>query len=72
MAFRIVQEAPGSDFRSRITHAFRLALARDPKPAEIQLMTRYYDQERTHAGESDAWTAVSSALLNLDEFITRE
>jgi hypothetical protein len=72
MAFRIVQEAPGSDFRSRITHAFRLALTRDPKPAEIQLMTRYYDQERTHAGESDAWTAVSSALLNLDEFITRE
>jgi hypothetical protein len=72
LAFRIQRESAAPDFDSRITVAFRSALSRSPKPAEIQTMKRYYDQERTRVGESEAWTTLSSALLNLDEFITRE
>jgi hypothetical protein len=72
-AFRILHESAAADFRSRLAYAYSLALAREPNSQEIAAMGRYYDSERSKP-ESDeaAWTAVSSVLLNLDEFITRE
>ena len=73
MAARIMKEGPAGDFRSRLEYAYRLSLARAPQPAEVAAMRRYYDLQRTGTGTEDAaWVAVSSVLLNLDEFITRE
>jgi hypothetical protein len=73
MATRIIKESAAPDFRSRLNYGYRLALARLPQPAEIQTMSRYYDAERSGtATESEAWVALASVLLNLDEFITRE
>ncbi len=71
MAKRVLRESPASDFRSRLNYAYRLALARDAKPEEVSAMSVYYDSERTR-DEAAAWMAVSSVVLNLDEFITRE
>jgi hypothetical protein len=73
MAARIMKESPANDFRSRLDYAWRLGLARGPQPAEVAAMSRYYDLQRTGAGtDAAAWVALSSVLLNLDEFITRE
>jgi len=74
MAFRILHESGGADFRSRLAYAYSLAFAREPDSQEFAAMSRYYDRERSkpHADEAAAWTAVSSVLLNVDEFITRE
>ena len=76
-----------TDFGTRLDTAFHWTLARDPSKVEVEAIGQYFDRQRTrsHAGafpgataagfneaEAAAWAAVSSALLNLDEFITRE
>jgi hypothetical protein len=92
-AKRIVTEAPSTDLDSRLQHAFRLALARAPKPQELavlktlwetQFETAKADAKATQelstgvelpknlpAAEFAAWYAVASAILNLDECITK-
>ena len=87
LALRILVSSPAPDFRSRLNLAFHSTVGRDPKPADMEAIGRYFDQQRTQppagvfpaaasAGlderEAVAWVAVSSILLNLDEFITRE
>jgi mono/diheme cytochrome c family protein len=72
MASRVLRDCAGCDFRAKLNRAYRLALARDARPDELAVMSRYYDAERTRQDETAAWTALSSVLLNLDEFITRE
>ncbi|HUS07616.1 MAG TPA: PSD1 and planctomycete cytochrome C domain-containing protein [Bryobacteraceae bacterium] len=59
LAYRVTTESSDP-----LNHAFRLALSREPSEREAQRMQEYlkkYD-----------WMGVSSILLNLDEFITRE
>ena len=87
--------AAAVDDRQRIAHAFRLATARAPTEAEVDLLLRLYQSQlarfRGHenearrllaVGESElgpvddpvslaAWTMVASAILNLDETITK-
>jgi hypothetical protein len=87
LAARIQREARGSDER-RLTHAFLLVLSRSPTPEESRRLLEYLQQQRTlfaddpasarelvqdkPAGTDAAWIALSSVLLNLDEFINRE
>jgi hypothetical protein len=70
-AQRLVKEAPSSDVEARITHAVRLALSRPPRAGEIAVLRALYDQQVKPGGEEKAWMAVTSALLNLDETITK-
>ncbi len=92
-AKRIVTESPSTDLDSRLQHAFRLALARTPKPQELavlktlwetQFETAQSDPKATQElstgvelpknlplAEFAAWYAVASAILNLDECITK-
>ena len=83
LARRMIGSAPTDD--ARITHGFRLCVARSPSPAErsalLKLLNQaksYYEQNapeaKTFAGnpEASAWAATARVLLNLDEFITRE
>ncbi|MEI7685821.1 MAG: PSD1 and planctomycete cytochrome C domain-containing protein [Planctomycetota bacterium] len=68
LAKRVAREG-GGDNAEKLRHAFRLCLARDPSPAEL---TRLRSLLAALEGQPDAWVQVSRALLNLDEFITRE
>ena len=55
MAQRVLKEAPAND-ASRITHAFRLATARAPKPAELKLLTQRIQQLRASYAKDEAAT----------------
>lgn len=55
---------------------FQRALGRGPTPAELSRMTAYHEKQRSiHQRDPQSvspWAAVTSVILNLDEFITRE
>jgi hypothetical protein len=67
-AARIVREKPDANADERLRHAFRLAVAREPRDAEFAVLRKLLTQESP--GDA-AWFAVASALLNLDETITK-
>ncbi len=69
LARRVVREATGPD---RIDHAFRLCVARPPKPAERTRLAALLADEQREGDEAAAWTTIARVLLNLDETITRE
>jgi mono/diheme cytochrome c family protein len=66
LAGRVLRDGPGDD-AGRIAFAFRLCLGRNPTTRETEVLSRLLRQH-----EGGAWTSVARALLNLDEFITRE
>ena len=83
-AQRIIKEAPADD-RKRITHGFRLCVARLPEPAETKAFAslladsrswykEHPEDAKNFAGDSEtaAWTATVRIMLNMDEFLTRE
>lgn len=86
-AARIYRECYGDD-ADRIRHAFQLALARPPREEEqirlldyLSLQREIFSREPHDASDlvwdqatatDPAWIALSSVILNLDEFITRE
>jgi hypothetical protein len=61
---RVERERPG-DFDEQVRYAFELCLARRPSADEVALLKRYYALR-------GSWAGIATALLNLDEFITRE
>jgi hypothetical protein len=69
LAGRVLKQR--SSFEDRTRYLFELALGRPPAVDEARLVSDYY-RKRVHQGETAAWTGVSSIVLNLDEFITRE
>jgi hypothetical protein len=86
MARRVLNEG-GSSESSRAAYGFRLATARRPAGAELDMLLStfekkklYFEQNKKEAealcGKADpelaAWTVVSNALLNLDEVLTKE
>jgi hypothetical protein len=71
-AKRIVAEQPEGSVEARIGRAFQLAVARPATTAEITTLSKLYAAEKSASGEQAAWYAVASALLNLDETITKE
>jgi mono/diheme cytochrome c family protein len=73
LADRALREAPTDDV-ARAAHAFRLCLARQPTPAEDELLGHLVQDELKSSSDnpSAAWTRICRVLLNLDETITRE
>ncbi|MCW5969564.1 MAG: DUF1553 domain-containing protein [Blastocatellales bacterium] len=95
LASRALLEA-GRDANARLQYAFRLATARHPSTAEINVLKSLLEKElrkyrrdresaqkllkvgesvadeRLDAAELAAWSVVASAILNLDETITKE
>lgn len=79
LARRVQAETGASALPAQIDHAFQLALARPPRPAERQRLIALFEEQFASAGAADeagrrteAWTTVARVLLNLDETITRE
>ena len=70
-AARLLRELPHADADTRLRHAFSLALARPPLPAELAALRHLHDRERAAGDEKAAWFAVATTLLNLDETITK-
>ena len=69
-AARLLTEPEGSEVQ-RLERAFRLALGRFPEPAERNQFLSFLQLQREDLEEDAAWTLICSALLNLDETITR-
>ena len=59
------------DDTAKITAAYRLCYARDPDAMERKLCLAFLADHRRR-GEGDAWTALASVLMNLDEWLVRE
>ena len=64
---------PAASDSERLEHAFRVCLGRWPEPAKavLQDLLAAARQQSPRAPDRD-WLLVARALLNLDEFITRE
>ena len=70
-ARRIAISSPTST-EQKIEQAFRIALARQPGSSETSVLKRLFDQQLAATKkETDAWYSVASAILNLDECITK-
>jgi hypothetical protein len=75
LAARVQREVDGDE--QRITHAFHLCLARDPKPAELASLSDLLQRLRaeselsSQATDDLAWPLLCSVLFNLHEFVTR-
>ena len=54
LAARVLWEAPGSDFRSRLDHAFRLCLIRRATPAEQERLYTYFLKQKQLVEEDPA------------------
>lgn len=68
-AERIQREQTGTD--ERLKHAFRLAVSRGPRESELLVLKELLAEETEANGDNAAWFAVASALLNLNETITK-
>lgn len=53
-ALRVLEERPAADLDERLRHAFRLALAREPKPAEVAVLRKLHQGERNRLAASPA------------------
>ena len=71
LAKRIAAEQSTSDLDARLQYAFRLAVARAPKVSELATLRALFEAQRSAGGEPAAWYAIATALLNLDETITK-
>ncbi|HEY2911548.1 MAG TPA: DUF1553 domain-containing protein, partial [Gemmataceae bacterium] len=56
----------------RATLLFRMCLVRSPRPEELALLVKFFESERERTKDEAAWVAVARAIVNLDEFITKE
>ncbi len=71
-AERITHDRPGASITACLEHGFRVALARAPTAHEVAVLSRLWEAQRAASNdESAAWYAVATALLNLDETITK-
>jgi hypothetical protein len=62
-----------NDVDAKLDRAFRMAVARSPEPGEREILHKLYDAELSATGQPDeAWFSIASALLNLDETITKD
>jgi hypothetical protein len=73
---RVVNELPGAADDARLTHAFKLCVARTPRHGELAVLRGLLNEQRSaRRGQPDdeiaAWGDVASALLNLDETINK-
>jgi hypothetical protein len=66
LADRILREAP-QDNAARITFAYHLLFARDPRPTEVEKIQHFV--QALGEGERAAWVQTALVLLNSNEFI---
>jgi mono/diheme cytochrome c family protein len=71
LARRVAADLPAAGADERLRHAFRLCLGRAPSPVEFEALQGLLNAQQTARGEEAAWQAVATALLNLDEMITK-
>jgi mono/diheme cytochrome c family protein len=72
LAHRVTSEA-GESFGERYRRLIRLALSRDPAPTERDRAQTFWNAQNARSeSERQTWFQLSRAILNLDEFITRE
>lgn len=64
-AKRIVAESPATDLDSRLQHAFRLALARAPKPRELSVLKALWETQFASASADPKATQELSAGVEL-------
>ena len=78
-AGKVLAGEKGSD-AEKVTRAFRQVLVRAPSPEEAALLLKYLESQRrrleskelsAEALGGNAWALLIRALLNLDEFVTR-
>jgi hypothetical protein len=63
---------PAYDTRAKLGDAFRLAVAREPSKAEMDLLTTTFENGVSATQkEADGWFDVASVILNLHETITK-
>ena len=68
-----VTTAAGESFGERYSRLMRLALGRAPSPAERDRAQTFWERMRMpNRSDREAWARLSRAVLNLDEFMTRE
>ncbi len=72
LARRVLAERADSPLDARLRHAFQLCLTRPPAEIELAALRRLH-ADRTAAGRDEAtvWHEIATALLNLDETITK-
>lgn len=78
LADRIVTDKQDASLDERLTYAFELCTARQPTDTERNALRKLFaeqkkaskDNAKSKAGESQAWYAVATVLLNLHETIT--
>jgi hypothetical protein len=66
LAQRMIQEG-GDAVDARLTHGFRLLLARSPQPAELSILHTAYERARADFAND---TEAAKALLTVGEAIT--
>jgi len=72
LAKRVRTELPDAPDAARLRHAFQLCLTREPGAAELAALAQLLQQQRALGrGDEAAWHAVATALLNLDEMISK-
>ena len=77
LAARALKQRPSGDpavTENRINLIFKRALGRRPSSSELRLIQSFLSQPSSAEtrGEREAWSAVARAVMNTDEFITRE
>ncbi len=70
-ARRITTESADTSVDGRLRHALRLALAREPRVQEMTVLRQLHASQSSLKDEASAWTAIATAVLNLDETITK-
>ncbi|MFN0018281.1 MAG: DUF1553 domain-containing protein [Pirellulaceae bacterium] len=65
---------PLADDNARLIHMFQTATSREPTAAELAVLVKALDKQRSLAKGDDqrAFTAIASLLLNLDETVVKE
>ncbi|MBM3762643.1 MAG: DUF1553 domain-containing protein [Acidobacteria bacterium] len=71
-AVALARRLPDGDFETRLRRLYGFVLARDASADEVRLMSETYERRRGQLNEESAWALLASALLNTDEFLTRE
>ena len=65
---------PLSDDNARLIHMFQTTTSREPTAAELQVLVKALNRQRSLAkgDNQQAFTAMASLLLNLDETVVKE
>lgn len=68
LAARVLRELPDASTDARLRHAFQFCLTREPAAEELALLRPHVAND---PASPRAWQQVATALLNLDETITK-